>query len=295
MNDTPGTKQTFSEIVVDTRVALKEVLRRRATRKPLLSSSCFMAAFATLKHYIQPVLAESGEAMLASYGVDESTRPLGTKVTIGVLYAIFYLCSAVGTRNSHRLKCVFTSHKMAMDVLFYVLLSLFLAIGVFIHIGATTAVLPLYLALYVVQNLWKRAARAVEHTSVPRRPSAPPTVFQARSHLARRPWSVAAVSDLMGKKRRALVLSVDSLIQTTLCFFLAPVAGYLAHAYSLETTFFCIGLVFLLLNALVLGGGWEAAATPPPAQPAEQQPPQPEMPRAASDEGSTSKPSMSAV
>ena len=44
-----------------------------------------------------------------------------------------------------------------------------------VALDAVTVVIPLYLLLYVVQNLWK-------------------------------PWSVAAVSDLMGDQRRALVL-----------------------------------------------------------------------------------------
>ena len=69
-----------------------------------------------------------------------------------------------------------------MDVLFTLLLALVVAVGVCVAVDAVAVVIPLYLLLYVVQNLWK-------------------------------PWSVAAVSDLMGDQRRALVLSVDNLIQ----------------------------------------------------------------------------------
>ena len=37
----------------------------------------------------------------------QNSTTFPNKVLIGVLYAIFYLCSAVGTANSHRLKaCV---------------------------------------------------------------------------------------------------------------------------------------------------------------------------------------------
>ena len=97
---------------------------------------------------------------------------------------------------------------------------------------ATVLVLLIYLLLYIVQNLWK-------------------------------PWSVAAVSDLMGKKRRALVLSVDSLIETTLELFLAPAVGYVAHTSSIEAVFFLLGGAALLVNTpALLGGGWGATATP---------------------------------
>merc|ERR1711998_624345 len=107
---------------------------------------------------------------------------------------------------------------MAMDVLFTTMLAVVLAIGACVAADALVVVLPLYLVLYVVQNLWK-------------------------------PWSLAAVSDLMGKKRRALVLSVDNLMQTTLEFCFAPVAGYLADTLSIEAVFLLFGAGFLVINA----------------------------------------------
>jgi len=129
--------------------------------------------------------------MLSRFGVDQhEQQQLYTKILVGVLYAIFYLCSAVGTRNSHKLSCLFHSDKMAMDILFNFMLGVVILIGLSVYANIILLSLPLYLALYVVQNLWK-------------------------------PWSLAAVSDLMGKKRRATVLSVESLIETVLEFVLA--------------------------------------------------------------------------
>ena len=59
-------------------------------------------------------------------------------------------------------------------------------------------------------------------------------------------------------RRRALVLSVDNLIQTTLEFCLAPMVGYIADTYSIEAVFLVLGVSFLLINAVLLAGGWEA-------------------------------------
>ena len=89
--------------------------------------------------------------------------------------------------------------------------------------------LLLFLGMYVVQNLWK-------------------------------PWSLAAVSDLMGKQRRATVLSVESLVDTMLEFALAPLVGYIAHTVSVEAVFLSVGGAFLLLNNAFLSGGWSDAA-----------------------------------
>ena len=51
------------------------------------------------------------------------------QLLVGLLYAAFYLCSAAGTRHSHALACLFSSDKMAMDVLFNLELCLVLAVG----------------------------------------------------------------------------------------------------------------------------------------------------------------------
>jgi hypothetical protein len=71
-----------------------------------------------------------------------------------------------------------------------------------------------------------------------------------------KPWGVAATADLMGKKRRTLVLSVDALLKTLLEMIMAPAIGYVANRYSIDAVFFGLGGIFLLLNHLVLFGGW---------------------------------------
>eukprot|EP00966_Prymnesium_polylepis_P220388 5098047-Prymnesium_polylepis.3 len=124
---------------------------------------------------------------------------------------------------------------MAMDILFNFMLGVVILIGLSVYANIILLSLPLYLALYVVQNLWK-------------------------------PWSLAAVSDLMGKKRRATVLSVESLIETVLEFVLAPVVGYVAHTFSIEAVFLGLGGIFLVVNNLLLIGDWgepPALATSP--------------------------------
>jgi hypothetical protein len=58
-----------------------------------------------------------------------------TKIVIGVLYAVFYLVSAFGTKNSHRLKYFFYSQKMGIDILYDVLLFFVLLIAIALCTG----------------------------------------------------------------------------------------------------------------------------------------------------------------
>ena len=83
-----------------------------------------------------------------------------------------------------------------------------------------------YLIVFVLQNLWK-------------------------------PHGMSAVSDLLGKNRRALVLSSDSLMKTVMQFFLAPGVGRVSDQYGLEFAFLGFGIAFFVLNHLFMFGSWK--------------------------------------
>jgi MFS family permease len=73
MNETPDTKKNCSAIMGDTFRALVLVFKKGETRRPLLSSSSFMALYTQLKHYIQPIMVVYGGKMLTRW--DVSFRP----------------------------------------------------------------------------------------------------------------------------------------------------------------------------------------------------------------------------
>jgi len=98
-------------------------------------------------------------------------------------------------------------------------------IGVFLWKNIVIAVLPLYLIVFVLQNLWK-------------------------------PHGMSGVSDLLGKNRRALVLSSDSLMKTVMQFFLAPGVGRVSDQYGLDAAFIGFGVAFFVLNHLFMFGSW---------------------------------------
>lgn len=51
---------------------------------------------------------------------------------------------------------------MAMDVLFTMLLAVVIAVGACVALDVVAVVIPLYLLMYVVQNLWKPSSCRVE-------------------------------------------------------------------------------------------------------------------------------------
>eukprot|EP00465_Bigelowiella_longifila_P013478 CAMPEP_0185279938 /NCGR_PEP_ID=MMETSP1359-20130426/64813_1 /TAXON_ID=552665 /ORGANISM="Bigelowiella longifila, Strain CCMP242" /LENGTH=176 /DNA_ID=CAMNT_0027874979 /DNA_START=490 /DNA_END=1020 /DNA_ORIENTATION=- len=146
-----------------------------------------------------------------------------TKVVLGCMYALFYLVSCAGTRNSWRIAGRFSSEKIAMDRIFDAFLVLAIGIGVFVWTELPALVIPAYLLLYFLTN-------------------------------TRRPLAMSQVSELMGKKRRATVLSVESLLTSMTFFILAPACGFTAHHFGISVLFLAFGVLGLLLNVLYLSG-----------------------------------------
>jgi len=228
MNESPLNEKnkTIGAIMSDTKTALISLLSESHSRRTVLSSSSFLALFLTLKHYVQPVVALYGGSFLSKWGVSDSEEAEAKKIFLGTLYALFYLISAFATANSWRLKAYFMSPKMAMDFFYDAYLVAVILIGLCLKKGLIVAVFPLYLIIFVLQNLWK-------------------------------PHGVSGVSDLLGKNRRALVLSSDSLMKTVIQFFLAPAVGGVADKFGLAATFLGFGLAFFVLNHVFMFGSWD--------------------------------------
>ena len=222
-------KRSVTEIGYDTWIALRTLMTTSRSRRAVLSAATFLGLYTTLKHFIQPIVKVHGASILEAWGVPGTHVDDGKKILLGCVYAIFYVVSAVGTRNSWRLKSIFRSPKHAMDVLFDVYLILLLVVAMLLRHHLAIAVIPCYLLMFLLQNLWK-------------------------------PWGVAGVSGLLGKERRALALSSESLLKTLLQSVLAPIIGYVADRYSLDEMFAVTGFGFLIVNHLLCFGAWESGS-----------------------------------
>lgn len=235
----PDAKRSLKRICVDTKRALGTLMCTGRSRRAVLSASLFLAIYTTLKHYVQPIVKVHGASMLRAFGVPADRVPAGKNVLLGVIYAIFYLVSSVGTRNSWRLKACFRSPKHAMDVLFESYIFLLFVVAAFLLYHRAIWVVPCYLCMFLLQNLWK-------------------------------PWGVAGIASLLGKKRRALSYSAESLVKTILQFFFAPIVGYVSDRYSLDEMFAGAGILLFVFHMLVTRGDWEegsdVSVMPPAAE-----------------------------
>jgi hypothetical protein len=168
-----------------------------------------------MKDYIQPILSTIilGAGIGNLMGLEGQDR---LKVYLGILYGIFYIFSAVVSRNIYRLTHYFKAlsiFKYMYDIMGLLLMLLALTI----EKEKLILTMVIYFILYMMVD-------------------------------ARRPIFVDVTSDIMNKTQRVTVLSIESQIRALLMVFFAPLFGWIAHYYSMVHLFLIIGSALLIAN-----------------------------------------------
>lgn len=190
--------------------SLSVLKQNHQLRSLLLSSSSFDAFFRTIKDYVQPLL------LLLFVGSIQDEATMQVKVTLGVLYGVMNLASAFASRNVYRL--TEKSSPLAwMNRLFdgFGLMAGLIALGVLIN--QPILIMLAFFLLFIMKDM-------------------------------RRPLFVSAAGDLIPKKQRATILSVESQLRALMLIVLAPVFGFFAEQFNLSLLFLGLGLFVLLLN-----------------------------------------------
>ncbi|BES63649.1 tetracycline efflux MFS transporter TetA(P) [Gottschalkiaceae bacterium SANA] len=190
--------------------SLSVLKQNRQLRGLLLSSSSYDAFFRTIKDYVQPLL------LILFVGSIQDQATMQVKVTLGVLYGAMNLASAFASRNVYRLTNQ-SSPLAWMNRLFdgFGLLIGLIALGVWIQ--QPIIIMIAFFLLFIMKDM-------------------------------RRPLFVSAAGDLIPKKQRATILSVESQLRALMLIVLAPVFGFLAQQFSLSLLFLGLGLVILIIN-----------------------------------------------
>jgi hypothetical protein len=190
--------------------SLSVLKQNHQLRGLLLSSSSYDAFFRTIKDYVQPLL------LILFVGSIQDEATMQVKVTLGVLYGVMNLASAFASRNVYRLTDQ-SSPLSWMNRLFdgFGLLVGLIALGIWIK--QSIMIMIAFFLLFVMKDM-------------------------------RRPLFVSAAGDLIPKKQRATILSVESQLRALMLIVLAPVFGFLAEQFNLSILFLGLGLFMLLLN-----------------------------------------------
>ena len=200
-----------------------ETLKKRKLLRIYFSSASYNAIFKNLKDYIQPIIKILIVGVIWSMVTNPTEAYIKnwTAVFLGLIYAGFYLISAVAANNSYRVHSKAESSKKAMDSLHLILVGTLTAIAFFYYIQILFAILVLYLFMWWCYNI-------------------------------QRPLVMHALSGVIPKRLWTTLWNLDSQSEEILTIGLAPLFGLLVIYSGFEILFLIIAGVLLFVNLFLL-------------------------------------------
>lgn len=171
----------------------KQCIVFKPLRQLMCESMAFEGVFKASKDYIQPLLAQlaMGVSFPFVFAYSESVR---SSVLIGVIYVLMHLCSALASRQSHRVTEYAASELVASRWLWVLNIILYTAMGFCLWWNYYALAVVCFMGVHIAQSLW-------------------------------RPLLVSRIDALSEQQLGATVLSVESQARSLACIILAPLLG----------------------------------------------------------------------
>jgi predicted MFS family arabinose efflux permease len=174
----------------------------------------FEGVFEVTKNYLQPILQAQALVLAVYFTFPEKES---TALIIGVVYFILHVISAEASRGAHVFAGRFKSDQGA--IFFMIIAGFILAVlsSMGIYFKFFIIAIIAYILYYLIQNLW-------------------------------RPILVAQYDDHAESSEQATILSIESQAKTAGITILAPIAGYMADNYGIESSLLMLSFILLLLG-----------------------------------------------
>ncbi|MCF7926937.1 MAG: MFS transporter [Candidatus Izimaplasma sp.] len=216
INQRRDTQFKLKKFFLDMKESIVYSFKNSYLRKTIISSSSYDGLFKILKDYIQPLIVSVGIGWVAYSGQqDLSTRKT---ITIGLVYALVYIISAIASRNAHKISHWFTLEKIVNSIwLLTGVLFLLFGLG-----HASIIVISLgFLIFYVFLNI-------------------------------RKPYMVEKIGNTAEHMSHASVLSIESQLSSLFIIVFAPIIGAISDNFGLDIMFYFVGGL-LLISYLIIG------------------------------------------
>ncbi len=214
LNKKLDNKVNFKLIFTHTFSSLKSTFGNLHLRKLVVQSLGFEGVFEVTKDYLQPILKAQALVFAVYFTFPEKES---TAIIIGIVYFILHVISAEASRGAHIFAGRFkTEHGAILFMIFAGFMLAFLSsFGIYLKFFIVAIIA--YILYYVIQNLW-------------------------------RPILVAQYDDYAASSEQATILSIESQTKTVGITVIAPVAGYMADSYGIESSLLMLSFILLLLG-----------------------------------------------
>lgn len=189
----PDDRSSMREAINRLASAFRQVRDHSGLRSRLTASAIVEGSYASTKVYLQPVLHITvlGTPLLAKSGHEE-----GTGLVLGAVSAALFVAGSVASRRAHTFERRFGSAGHSSAVLAAMFAVAYGLTGAFLAIGWPWPAVLVFVAMGVMQNLW-------------------------------RPLQVGRFHGMASSRETATILSIDSQSRSLFAAVLAPVMGVL--------------------------------------------------------------------
>jgi MFS family permease len=184
-------------------------------RKLIIQSTGFEGVFEVTKDYLQPILKAQALVLAVYFTMSEKDS---TAIIVGIVYFILHIISASASKRAHIFGERFKSEQGAITAMLFIGFILIFLSSLGLYIKLYLIAIVSYIAFYVIQNLW-------------------------------RPILVAQYDDYAESSEQATILSIESQTKTIGITIFAPIAGYLADSYGIESSLLLLSFILLLVGA----------------------------------------------
>lgn len=207
----------FVDIVNTFKRIIKELvanLKQKEKLIILLNVSSYSGFFKQTKDYLQYIIQTFAISIPLIAGITQKQQ---TAVFIGVAFFIIYLLTSRASKNSAKIKTLFTNSTKALNQFLYIgVLAGFIG-GVFYHYSLYGLSVLFFVFIYLVENF-------------------------------RKPIGIAYISEKFDSASLATSLSVESLTKTIFASIIALVLGFFADMFG-------VGIALSIVSLVVFGIG----------------------------------------
>lgn len=218
LNSRVDDRISITRIFTHTFASLGTAFRNSSIRKLILQSMGFEGVFEVTKDYLQPILKAQALALMVYIALPEKES---TAIVVGAVYFVLHLVSASASRRAHIFAKRFRSEEIAIIVMIFAGAFLALLSSAGFHFKIFVLAVLAYIVYYVIQNLW-------------------------------RPILVAQYDDHAESHQQATILSIESQTKTVGITIIAPVAGYMADHFGIQSSLLLLSIIMLVLGVFSL-------------------------------------------
>ncbi|MGM0405388.1 MAG: MFS transporter [Thermoplasmatota archaeon] len=209
---------SFENTIKHLKESFRQFFDRPELGKMMINASIYDSFFKISKDYLSPIVNTFAISLPFLLYIENQDQR--TAVMVGVVYFFVYMNSFVSSRKSASLMEKTGNMSKALNLLYFIMASAFLAVALFLHFDIAFLAIAAFFFFFTLYNL-------------------------------RKPMVVGYLGDIIEPNTRATLLSGHNQLRSIVGIVIAPILGFLADSFGISMAFF-FGAGVLIFVGLIL-------------------------------------------